>query len=87
MSCFVDERNVFFRVIPLDEVKYDELIGPMFQFGTNELEQPIERIVELTCEVVPSSKEIHNDATAGFVTVRLKKKRSLVQAIDWVPIL
>ena len=87
MSCFVDERNVFFRVIPLEELEYEQISGPMFQFGINELDQPIERVVSLPCEVVPGSKEIVTDATAGFVTVRLQKKHSQVQAIDWIPLL
>eukprot|EP00012_Vannella_robusta_P010305 CAMPEP_0206206828 /NCGR_PEP_ID=MMETSP0166-20121206/15219_1 /ASSEMBLY_ACC=CAM_ASM_000260 /TAXON_ID=95228 /ORGANISM="Vannella robusta, Strain DIVA3 518/3/11/1/6" /LENGTH=716 /DNA_ID=CAMNT_0053627455 /DNA_START=955 /DNA_END=3105 /DNA_ORIENTATION=+ len=86
VSVLVDDRNIFIRVVPRAAVNYKELLGDVFLFGINELEQPIERVVPLPCEVIPTSKKIELDHRAGFIHVRVAKKMNKDQgkAIEWI---
>merc|ERR1712137_1070649 len=88
ISVLVHEENIFLRVVPIESVNYKKLVGDVFIFGINEMEQPIERIVHMPCEVIPHSKQIDSDQRSGFISIRVAKKlnNGPESSIDWVTI-
>ena len=75
ISILADENNIYLRVIPREKLNYKKLFGDeILMFGLNELEQPIERVIPLPCEVLPSTKTVESDTRSGFIHVRITKK-------------
>ena len=87
VSCVVDESNVFLRVISSEDINYKKLLGDICLYGINELEQPMERIVSLPCQVEPHSKVFVYDSHTGALTITLQKKISKGASVNWIPIL
>jgi hypothetical protein len=75
LQCTVDENRLFLQVFwSEDWSRITEQYEGIGIFGPNELDQPIERVVDLPAKVIPESKAISYDVTTGIITVTFTKK-------------
>jgi hypothetical protein len=82
-SCLVDEVKVFLRVMPPSCLSMSEQYGGFSVFGViNELEQPIERAINLPCKVIPGSKLVKRDLASGIISIKLLKKTEQIDTVS-----
>ena len=86
LSLTADEKNVFLRAFPFEPLNYRKMFGKHFLFGLNELDQPVERVIELPVPIIPTSKRTEYDPSNGLVTIFLTKKPVETRRYDSITI-
>eukprot|EP01096_Ripella_sp_DP13-Kostka_P005594 TRINITY_DN1914_c2_g1_i1.p1 TRINITY_DN1914_c2_g1~~TRINITY_DN1914_c2_g1_i1.p1 ORF type:complete len:169 (-),score=57.51 TRINITY_DN1914_c2_g1_i1:129-635(-) len=79
LSCTADETRLFLQV----DWDHDHnnhwntlkvRFGDFSVVGSNEIEEPIERVVELPCKIVPDTRSVVHDTVSGLITISFSKK-------------